>query len=51
MQLGFVMQADAAPHDDWRFWPDVVDHLEAAAPCALNGLSGAESCFLNNLAI
>ena len=25
MQLGFVMQTDAAPHDDRRFWPDVVD--------------------------
>jgi hypothetical protein len=27
MQLGFVMQADAAPHDDRRFWPDVVAPL------------------------
>jgi hypothetical protein len=26
MQLGFVMQADAAAHDDRSFWPDVVDH-------------------------
>ena len=24
MQLGFVMHADAAPHDDRRLWPDVV---------------------------
>jgi hypothetical protein len=32
MQLGFVMQADAAPHDDWRFWPDVVDHLRGRRP-------------------
>jgi hypothetical protein len=29
MQLGFVMQADAAPHDDRRFWPDVVDQTFA----------------------
>ena len=25
MQLGFVMEADAAPHDDRPFWPDLVD--------------------------
>jgi hypothetical protein len=25
MQLGFVMQADVAPHDDRRFWPDVAN--------------------------
>jgi hypothetical protein len=32
MQLGFVMQADAAPHDDWRFRPDVVDHHRGRRP-------------------
>ena len=25
MQLGFVMEADAAPHDDRPLWPDLVD--------------------------
>jgi hypothetical protein len=32
MRLGFVMQADAAPHDDRRFWPDVVDHHRGRRP-------------------
>ena len=32
MQLGFVMEADAAPHDDRRFWPDVVDHHRGRRP-------------------
>src|ERR1700730_2324143 len=32
MQLGFVVQADAAPHDDRRLWPDVVDHHRGRRP-------------------
>ena len=32
MQLGFVMQTDAAPHDDRRFWPDVVDRHRGRRP-------------------
>ena len=31
MQLGFVVEADAAPHDDRRLWPDLVDRHPAAA--------------------
>jgi hypothetical protein len=32
MQLGFVMHADAARHDDRRLWPDVVDHHRGRRP-------------------
>ena len=32
MQLGFVMQPDAAPHDDRRLWPDLVDRHRRRRP-------------------